>query len=55
MRLRLTITKFAEWDDELVAALTSVADASNVEEARSQIPALLGKLGDPFTRWLPVK
>ncbi|EFN55782.1 hypothetical protein CHLNCDRAFT_30937 [Chlorella variabilis] len=44
-----------EWDEELVAALTSVAQAPSVEEARTQIPAMLGKLGDPFTRWLPQK
>lgn len=45
----------AAWDEELVAALTQAADARNVDEARAQIPALLGKLGDPFTRWLPSK
>ena len=38
-----------------MAALTSVAQAPSVEEARTQIPAMLGKLGDPFTRWLPQK
>jgi hypothetical protein len=42
-----------EWDGELVAALTAVADAKNLEEGRAQIPQLLAKLGDPFTRWLP--
>jgi hypothetical protein len=45
----------AEWDEELVAALTAVADASSLEEGKAQIPALLDKLGDPFTRWLPPK
>ena len=45
----------AEWDEELVGALTAAADAKNAEEARQQIPQLLGKLGDPFTRWLAAK
>ncbi|KAL4451911.1 hypothetical protein ABPG75_007573 [Micractinium tetrahymenae] len=43
------------WDEELVAALTQAADAHNADEARTQISSLLGKLGDPFTRWLPKK
>ncbi|PSC70752.1 Carboxyl-terminal-processing protease [Micractinium conductrix] len=44
-----------QWDEELVGALTAAADAKNAEEARQQIPQLLGKLGDPFTRWLAAK
>lgn len=47
------LLKSPDWDQELVAALTSVADARSVEEAKGQLPELLGKLGDPFTRWLP--
>lgn len=43
------------WDEELVAALTTASGARTADEARAQIPALLGKLGDPFTRWLPAK
>ncbi|KAL4420229.1 hypothetical protein ABPG77_011053 [Micractinium sp. CCAP 211/92] len=43
------------WDEELVGALTQAADARSADEAREQITAMLGKLGDPFTRWLPQK
>ncbi len=45
----------AAWDEELVGALTQAADARSADEAREQITAMLGKLGDPFTRWLPQK
>ncbi len=45
----------AEWDEELVASLSAVADAKSGEDARKEIPALLSKLNDPFTRWLPPK
>lgn len=38
-----------------MAALTQAADAHSADEARAEISALLGKLGDPFTRWLPRK
>lgn len=48
-------TSPAEWDHELADALGAVAAAHSSDEARAQIPALLGKLGDPFTRWLPPK
>lgn len=45
----------AEWDKDLVSSLTAVADAKSGEDARKEIPALLSKLDDPFTRWLPPK
>jgi hypothetical protein len=35
--------------------LTSVAEAKSREDARTSIPELLAKLGDPYTRWLPAK
>ncbi|PRW57074.1 carboxyl-terminal-processing peptidase chloroplastic [Chlorella sorokiniana] len=44
-----------EWDEDLVASLTAVADAKTGDDARKEIPALLSKLNDPFTRWLPPK
>ena len=44
-----------QWDEELVAALGAAADARSPAEARAALPALLDKLGDPFTRWMPAK
>ena len=44
-----------EWDRELAAGLTSVAEAKTREDARTSIPQLLAKLGDLYTRWLPAK
>lgn len=38
-----------------MASLSAVAEAKSGEEARKEIPALLSKLNDPFTRWLPPK
>lgn len=43
------------WDEQLVASLSAVAEAKSGAEARQEIPALLAKLEDPFTRWLPPK
>ena len=43
------------WDAELSASLTTAATAPSADEATQQIPQLLGKLGDPFTRWVPPK
>lgn len=43
----------ADWMGELGDALTTSAEASTPEEAQKQIGAMLGKLGDPFTRWVP--
>lgn len=42
-----------DWASELVASLTTAADAKTPEDAQKQIKDLLGKLGDPFTRWVP--
>lgn len=52
---RHLFTYCAEWDQDLVSSLTAVADAKSGDEARKEIPALLSKLNDPFTRWLPPK
>lgn len=41
------------WDESLVAGLTEAAAAGSGQEAQGAIPALLSKLGDPYTRWLP--
>lgn len=44
-----------QWDEELVAALGQAADAASPDAARAALPEMLGKLGDPFTRWMPQK
>ena len=42
-----------DWVGELSGALNAAADASTPKEAQREIAGLLGKLGDPFTRWVP--
>ncbi|GAB4819206.1 hypothetical protein N2152v2_006252 [Parachlorella kessleri] len=42
-----------DWVGELSGALHAAADASTPKEAQREISGLLGKLGDPFTRWVP--
>lgn len=45
----------AGWDAELVARLSAAAGAGSSEAAQKEIPQLLAKLDDPFTRWMPAK
>ena len=41
------------WQKELSVGLNKVASAPTPADASKQISAMLGKLGDPFTRWVP--
>jgi len=42
-----------DWEAELANGLNQIADVSNPTEASKSISDMLGKLGDPFTRWVP--
>lgn len=42
-----------DWEAELANGLNQIAEVSNPTEASKSISDMLGKLGDPFTRWVP--
>lgn len=42
-----------DWQQELSKALNTVAASESPKEASNEIASMVGKLGDPFTRWVP--
>ena len=42
-----------DWERELSQGLNTVAAAADPRAASAQIASMVGKLGDPYTRWVP--